>query len=262
MGLRTFTRQFFLDRGIHISSSSTEQEVERFISKLRPVSSDIPLIRVGGDGDGGYLVPDDFDQIVACFSPGVADSSDFELDLAKRHIPCFMADYSVDGPSEKHDLFRFDKKFLGSADNDQFMTLESWINQSSVGAGDMILQMDIEGSEYDVILSTPSAYFRRFRTIVIEFHGLDMIFSRSGYNFASLAFEKLLVDFSVVHIHPNNCRRLSRMRNCLVPPVVEFTFHRKDRIKNPKPVTALPHALDVKCVPDRPEIPLPRQWLG
>jgi hypothetical protein len=234
--------------------------MERFISKLRPVSSDISLIRIGGDGDGGYLVPDDFDQIVACFSPGVADSSDFELDLAERQIPCFMADYSVNGPSVNHDLFRFEKKFLGSTDNDQFMTLESWINQSSVGAGDMILQMDIEGSEYDVILSTSSAYFRRFRTIVIEFHSLDMIFSRHGYQLASLAFDKLLADFSVVHIHPNNCRRMSRMRGYLVPPVVEFTFHRNDRIKNAKPVTALPHALDARCVPDRPELILPRQW--
>ncbi len=260
MGLRTLTRQFFLDRGTYISPSSTDQEMDRFIANLRPVSSDIPLIRVGGEGDGGYLVPDDFDQIVACFSPGVADSSDFELDLAKRQIPSFMADYSVDGPSVKHDLFHFEKKFLGSVDSDQFMTLESWINQSLVSLGDMILQMDIEGSEYDVILSTSSAYFRRFRTIVIEFHSLDMIFNPHGYQLATLVFEKLLADFSVVHIHPNNCRRLSQMRGYSVPPVVEFTFHRKDRIKNAKPVTALPHELDARCVPDRPELILPRQW--
>ncbi len=260
MGLRTLTRQFFLNRGIHISPTSTDQEMECFIEKLHPISCDIPLIRVGSNGDGGYLVPDDLDQIVACFSPGVAETSDFELNLAERRIPCFMADYSVDGPLVKHDLFRFEKKFLGSVNNDQFITLESWINQSLVGAGDMIMQMDIEGSEYDVILSTSSACLRRFRSIVIEFHSLDMIFSRDGYKLASLVFEKLLADFCVVHIHPNNCRRLSRIRGYLVPPVLEFTFHRKDRIQNAKPVISLPHPLDVRCVTSRPEITLPRQW--
>ena len=36
------------------------------------------LIRLGGRGDGAYLLPDDLQDIQACFSPGVSDSKLFE----------------------------------------------------------------------------------------------------------------------------------------------------------------------------------------
>jgi hypothetical protein len=40
--------------------------------------TDVPLIRLGADGDGGYLVPDDLEDVAACFSPGVDDRASFE----------------------------------------------------------------------------------------------------------------------------------------------------------------------------------------
>lgn len=43
---------------------------------LVPDSKD--LIRLGPNGDGGYLVPDDLTGIEACFSPGVCATSEFE----------------------------------------------------------------------------------------------------------------------------------------------------------------------------------------
>jgi hypothetical protein len=66
---------------------------------LRPFDVGYELIRVGDFGDGGYLVPDDLSGIRACFSPGVSKQASFELDMAKRGIPSFMADASVAGPA-------------------------------------------------------------------------------------------------------------------------------------------------------------------
>ena len=40
------------------------------------------LLRIGGDSDGGYLLPDDLENISSCFSPGVSDIFDFEFTLA------------------------------------------------------------------------------------------------------------------------------------------------------------------------------------
>ena len=37
--------------------------------------------------------------------------------------------------------------------------------------------MDIEGSEYPVILDTPSDTLNKFRIMIIEFHDLDLIFN-------------------------------------------------------------------------------------
>ncbi|MGA8739910.1 MAG: hypothetical protein WB561_01840, partial [Terracidiphilus sp.] len=108
------------------------------------------MIRFGGDGDGGYLVPDDLEGIEYCFSPGVSFLSKFENELADRNIKSFLADYSVDAPTIIRPEFTFDKKFLGSWDRDKFITLASWKDQYLKGySGDLILQMDIESAEWE-----------------------------------------------------------------------------------------------------------------
>lgn len=111
------------------------------------------------------------------------------------------------------------------------MTLKSWL-ESSIGEanGDCILQMDIEGAEYECLLSTPSCVLRRFRIIVIEFHALDLIASKLGYLLIARTFEHLAADFRIVHIHPNNCRKPVRVSGVEIHPVIEVTLLRQDRI--------------------------------
>ena len=79
----------------------------------------------------------------------------------------------MDAPPINNPLFDFEKKFLGAVNNDQFMTSESWVLQKALLDKDMILQMDIEGAEYPVLLNTPMETFKQFRILVIEFHNLD-----------------------------------------------------------------------------------------
>ncbi len=260
MGLRSVARQFLLQWGIRNVRTTALTDVRDLLQKLKPVSSDVPLMRVGASGDGGYLIPDDLENVVACFSPGVAETASFELDIANRGIPCFLADYSVDRSPVQHNLFDFQKRYLGAINNERYMTLDTWVESSGCPDGDLILQMDIERWEYDVILSSRPELLRRFRTIVIEFHSFDMVFDNAGYRLVRLTLEKLLADFKIVHIHPNNCRRLSKMRGIEIPPTVEFTFHRNDRVANPKPVTVLPHALDSRNIQGRRDVVLPKEW--
>jgi len=125
---------------------------------------------------------------------------------------------------------------------------------------DLVLQMDIEGSEYPVLLSTPLHILRRFRIIVVEFHALNQLFNADMFSILHDSFCKLLEEFRVVHIHPNNCQGASRNRTLLVPNVMEFTFLRKDRIANERPATDFPHALDRVNVPSNPDVALPSIW--
>lgn len=143
------------------------------IGRLRPQVTDIGLIRLGPDGNGGYLVPDDLVGIEACFSPGVSDSSDFELACAEKGMKVFLADYSVDGPATLHGNFHFTKKFVGATTSDCFMTIADWVRYSAISAdSDLLLQMDIEGYEYETLLSMPDDLLKRFRIMVVEFHRL------------------------------------------------------------------------------------------
>ena len=259
--LKEVVKQFLLSRGIYVSRAVGEQDVQGLIRSLRPMQTDKPLVRVGGMGDGGYLLPDDFEGIGACFSPGVGSLSTFEAEVAARGIPCFLADYSVDGPAHMAPSIHFEKKFIGSTDDDIYMRLESWIQRVAPNTSyDLLLQMDIEGGEYEVLLDTPDAVLGRFRILAIEFHELGEIFNRLGFVLINAVFQKLLKQFVLVHIHPNNLLPIRSRAGVSISPMMEFTFLRKDRVKSFRPATSFPHALDCANVPENSELVLPTSW--
>jgi hypothetical protein len=255
-------REFFLNHNVWISRTTDKQQLLDFFESVRPKKTNHPLIRIGGNTDGGYLLPNDIDAVDACFSPGVSIVADFENDLANRGIRCFLADYSVDQPPLKNELFEFEKKYLGTTNDEIFMTLESWIKLKAPSAKEAILQMDIEGAEYGVIFDTPIEVLAKFRVLVIEFHGLDSLFNKRGFQLIDLIFAKILKNFVVVHIHPNNCYAPVECGGICIPPLMEFTFLRKDRISDISEVTSFPHKFDRPNVLKNEDFPLPKCWFA
>jgi hypothetical protein len=221
------------------------ERITSLLERLHPIRCSTPLIRFGPAGDGGYLIPDDLVNIEACFSPGVNNVAGFELDCARAGMKVFMADASVETPPERHPSFVFTKKFVGATSGADFMTFEEWIEQSGISReSDLMLQMDIEGHEYETFISMPPALLERFRIIVVEFHCLDYLFSEPLFRLYSCAFEKILRTHSCVHIHPNNVCPALRIRDFQLPQMAEFTFLRKDRISDSTFETRFPNPLD------------------
>ena len=142
------------------------------------------------------------------------------------------------------------------------MRLDDWVGQHRPDGlpGDLLLQMDIEGSEYAVLIDTPATVLRRFRIMVIEFHALEWLFTKFGCTLMTAIFDKLLADFVVCHLHPNNYTPAQRCGTIEIPPVMEFTFLRRDRVRRGGRGPRLPHPLDAPCRPDKPELPLPPCW--
>lgn len=234
--------------------------IESLITALRPVHFGPGLLRLGPFHDGGYLVPDDLQGIAACFSPGVDRISGFELDCARLGMEVFLADHSVTGPAEQHERFHFTRSHLGVTTDDATMTLDHWVSASRPGTGDLMLQIDIEGAEYEVFLAASDALLRRFRIVVAEFHSLDQLRNEAFFNIASRAFEKLLQTHHCVHIHPNNYRPVTRVDGLGIPEVAEFTFLRKDRFTPSRHVSELPHPLDSDNAAHLPPVELPHIW--
>lgn len=146
--------------------------------------------------------------------------------------------------------------------NDEIhISLEDWVMRK-VGEsdGDLILQMDIEGSEYEVIFDASYELLRRFRIIVVEFHRLEALLDRYGYILICSAFKKLLKDFLIVHIHPNNQTSVTKFKDYMLPSEMEFTFLRRNRISSSSYVRSFPHPLDVKNIKERDELVLPACW--
>ena len=236
-------------------------EVLSLLRDLAPLETEHPLIRLGGDGDGGYLLPDDLDGLTACFSPGVDVNSTFELDCATRGMEVFMADASVRGPAENHERFHFQRKFIGSFTSDPYISMQDWVDSTPASdEGDLLLQMDIEGYEWETLFSMSTDLMNRFRVIVIELHKLENLFSDAIFPILSRCLRKILHTHDCVHIHPNNIAPLVKSRGIEIPWFCEFTFLRKDRITRRKPATQFPHPLDCDCDPSAPPVVLPELW--
>jgi hypothetical protein len=202
-------------------------------------------VRLGPDGDGGYLVPDDLAGIEYAFSPGVATESGFEAALASRGMRVFLADFSVDGPAQPHPSFVFLKKYVGCLTDATYTTLDDW-KHGSIGDydGDLLLQMDIEGAEFETLLACSARTLAQFRIMVIEFHYLHELFNRRFFDIAARAFAKISQTHSVVHVHPNNCCGSVKADGLELPRIAEFTFQRHDRIRSNGYRRTFPHPLD------------------
>lgn len=172
----------------------------------------------------------------------------------------YLADRSVERPATEHDSFHFTRKFVGATSDDDFMTLDHWVTSSLPDAkGDLLLQMDIEGFEYETLLAASDALMRRFRIIVAEFHYLDQLWSRPFFSVAGRAFAKILQTHACIHLHPNNCCGSVPREGLDLPRIMEFTFLRKDRMGEASYRTTFPSPLDRDNTP-KPALALPRCW--
>lgn len=258
--IRNKVISLLLRQGIAVTPSTRREEILSLISELRPVRTPSPLIRLGPGTDGGYLVPDDLDGIAACFSPGVSRVAGFEKDCALRGMEVYLADRSIETLPEEDPKFHFLKKFIGASANDDFITPEQWVNSCHPKPDDdLILQMDIEGYEYETILSMPEPLIRRFRIIVTEFHSVHLWWSRPFFEISRSAIRKILQTHAVVHIHPNNIGKLIVRQGVALPELPEITFLRRDRIPEKERIRCLPHPLDISNT-GGPQIVLPPYW--
>ena len=261
-----FLRKRLPKWGLTVVSHASRRQMISTIRLVRPSNTEHALTRFGSAHDGGYLVPDDLHGMVACFSPGVSTSVDFELDMARRGIPSFMIDASIDALPQAHPMFTFQALWLGPEDNEarRTISLSTWLAQHAkeTGAGDLILQMDIEDAEWAVLHSTPDSTLQRFRIIVLELHDLTSLASRKGNLYIRDVFEKLHRHFIVVHAHPNNVRRPERINGVKIHPLLEITLLRRDRVTHSEPATSFPHALDARNVTGRPDVRLAPIWIA
>lgn len=212
---------------------------------LKPKSM-FPLMRIGGDGDGGYLVDT---RILNCdlLSIGIAGDWRFEkqwlINNPNAKIGTF--DGSISGVfffrKAFQSLFRihkpsllfrnirvfyeyfiflkkntnFSKLFIGKKDN--FISFNDAINKASLRKP-FCVKIDIEGSEYEIldqILENQSD----ISALLIEFHdpikNLDKI-------------TKFIDKFNlkIANTHVNNC--LPRSKNAELDPCIEVSFSSKE----------------------------------
>lgn len=239
-------------RIFRVSRITPELEVREFIRKFRPLNNGSELIRVGNIGDGGYLVPNDFEQLDICFSAGCDLQWSFEKDLEKlAGVRSFIIDSFDKKPFDLGVNQIYTAAWLGVTTTDKTLSLEDWVLAStSVDDNDLLLQMDIEGFEWECFSQVKIEFLKRFRIIVIEFHAIRNILNHKMFlEIYSPVIDKLKEVFDIVHFHPNNCCGMYEFKEGFTfPNVFEVTFHRKDRAIRNHGFRNLPHELDVRNI--------------
>ena len=219
-------------------------KINEFLNTNRPVKT-INLIRVGPKRNGGYLVPDCLNTIKYSFSPGVGGVVDFDLELANDYgIKTFFIDNSLSNLPVNHKNFNFLKYNLNSFNDNKNITIKRWIEISGVEDDNNLLQMDIEGSEYDVLINTSIEELKKFKILIIEFHRFEMIFTDTGFRLLNSIFNKLRSEFNIVHIHPNDCCGSYKKGSIEIPRLIEYTFLRKDISNSKGFINNYPNPLD------------------
>lgn len=252
-------KKILLTFGIGIYRSVHKKDLYELISKFRPYNLGYELIRVGSKHDGGYLVPNILDKIDYCISPGVDNTVFFEKQLLNDYkIKSYLLDHTVQEDQNFLKNFDFTKKKLGVLSNKNEISLENFYNQKIKNKSkNGILQMDIEGDEYKVLLSTPDNILKNFKILIIEFHNLDKINNKSHYFIVNSVIDKLFQSFEICHVHPNNFSKIVNFdKDISIPEIIEVSFLRRDLILIKEKVKSLPHPLDSKNIPEKEDIRL------
>jgi len=216
--------------------------MEQVLKFIRPKCSPVLLIKIGGNLDGAYYVPDDMDGINYCVSPGVNNCKYFEDELLNKYdISSVLCDPTTHAPDLITPLIPGKQllvsKWLTSRDSETSITLKTMVDSYCGGdTSDKLLQIDIEGGEYEAILSCDKKTLTSFRIIVIEVHGLQDVMKPWGNGFSKIIglIQAVESHFTCVHAHANNCCGdvIFPGTEMNVPLVLELTLLRNDRFTN------------------------------
>lgn len=248
----------------------------RLVEVLKPKQSQFTLRRVGGGGDGAYLVPGEIlPNLDACFSAGCDNRKEFEDELLGHFgLESFLLDKSSDVDKFLSPLVPgaqfFTKKWLSVESSSDSISLADWVGGSIYRESRrLLLQLDIEEAEFSVLSATPREVLSQFSVLVVEFHGLSKRVRNSEFHSEVIdVMDTLDTLFTSIHARANNCcdAQVFGENPSPFPQVIEVTFVRKDLLdrSDRKGLTRVmaPHPKDIpRNVPTLPPQHLSSEWL-
>lgn len=222
--------------------------------------------RWGGKGDGGYpMCLDAIPSAIAwrAISLGVSNHDAWTLDaLAKcgkvDQYDCTV-DHGADCSAEAGCTFH--KECIAGADAaspsagasvpQPTVTLEQLVGADEDRS--IVMKIDVEGAEW-AALYVNASILRKFKQIVVEFHGLE---NRAEHERYAAVLQRILsAGFQVAHLHGNNYGGLFVDGSVVVPTALEVTFVHGAQSRESCSSAEESTSSDAKNNPDGPDIPL------
>jgi hypothetical protein len=220
--------------------------VPSFLEQLVVYDTGLPLVRVGATpgradfvphrfyGDGGYVMVSPQGSEV-CYSYGISQEVSFDEEVVRgygvRTVRQFdMTLFGAYVPPLEEFTF-YDEGVGPSRDaHARVDTIENHVTRFRELGARKILQMDVEGAEWESLWACPEYVLRSFDHLVVELHGMTNLHSMRR-NAAVLA--KLNLQFVLVHVHVNNCgmdakdglqQQFREVLGYLVPCILEVSY--------------------------------------
>lgn len=220
--------------------------MSKYLKLLQPATLD-NLTRIGGCGDGGYVMlpyptppppptkQNDKSQNnqPKAVSLGVSESSPWDLEIANMGYQVLQYDASIKQSPDSHPNIIFHKKFVGTRKDHQTITLENILQDYKFDPTlHNILQCDIEGAEWEIFDKLDFDILKQyFAQIIIEFHDCDpRSESRTQRQFAIL--EKFHQYYQPIHLHFNPCDNIFYIKDRFFASLPEVTYLRRDLLPN------------------------------
>ncbi len=219
---------------------------------LKPVSlQGLELLRLGNPhADGGYLFGFRGNQVDVLLSYGVRDDVSFDLSFLRLFPECsvHLFDHTIDQLPIELPQFHFHRQGVGPRSEGEFGSISSHLLQFVPAQKSCYIKMDIEGAEYETLLSCSKRELSSVVGLVVEFHDI-----RPSNHLLIPLLRKLRDEFHLLHVHANNSGGLFIDGDVRFPAVIECTFLRKSS-SDTFVQAELPNRLDRPCDPFSPEV--------
>lgn len=215
------------------------------------------MVRIGRDFDGGYVMLDKGLSATVAYSLGISDDVSWDLDMAERGCDLFQYDHTINRLPRDHVNFHWHKLGIGprSASNRELKSLSQVLDDNGHSErSDLILKMDIEGSEWRTIEEETSETLNKFSQLVIEFHWLTHLYDPNHLRRFVDTLDKINLTHRVVHVHANNYGHVALIGGVLIPDSLEITFVRILDNDFSESTKTFPTNLDMPCDPNKGDI--------
>lgn len=228
---------------------------EALYAALAPIQvANCRLQRFGSKHDGGYLMCGNLlGQAQAAYSYGIDGADAWGCDVAGRlDIPLHQYDcFNTEAPRCFSDAMpQFHAECIGpqpgNIEGRPFDTIASHIDRNGDGAKRVIVKMDVEGSEWQSLLTAPDHVLDAIDQLAIEFHRVE------DRRFVATAV-RLSRFFYVVHYHHNNYECRPGFEPFAGPVFELLLVNKRIAVANPHISARGPSPLDAPNNPTSPD---------
>ncbi len=185
--------------------SATPQQRQALFEMLQPVTlRNCQLERFGEAHDGGYVMCGNLlEDVKSAYSYGISGYDKWGCDVSmKRHVTVHQYDcFDLTRPACPGGTTTFHPECVADArkveEGRVFDTIAAQIAGNGDTAKRLVVKMDVEGAEWQSLLSAPDSVLEQIDQLAIEFHWIE--------DGTSVALARRLKQFfEVAHFHINN----------------------------------------------------------